>query len=231
MLTHSCQFTAHCSDWRSCSAFKTQKTKIDFCILSTTERVCFFPSTINTPFLKLVLAPVTLITVLCGGVHRELWAGRCQHVWLLPLLSRWWARQRPELLLQNPINTQIWNCNNRNNTWCQTSTVRHDGESWLRLKVSLSDRWFPLFVRVRLCVCELYRYCFTKFRMNLCPTIVSLLYVWNGPVLLIYGASLLFQRFLFLTGCVQKQQVIISVCKQKDVSLRTLLFWKSGVVC
>lgn len=49
MLTHSCQFTAHCSDWRSCSAFKTQKTKIDFCILSTAERVCFFFPPPSTP--------------------------------------------------------------------------------------------------------------------------------------------------------------------------------------
>ena len=70
------------------------------------QRFWVFFSSVAALFLQLVLVPVALITVLCAGVRRELWGGRCQHVWLL-VLNRWRERQWPELFLQNPINTLI----------------------------------------------------------------------------------------------------------------------------
>lgn len=139
---------------------KTYKSKLDFGILSISHHISFI---INIPFVRLVLVPVALITVLCEGVCRELLGGWCQHVWLL-VLNRWWEQQWPELLLRNPLNTQtltvisdiiektvvavVWNIYNLPH-W------RRDAD---RLKVYMSHRWFAVgaFLCVRLSV---YSFC------------------------------------------------------------------------
>lgn len=88
--------------------------KSEFCLASD----CVFFSSSPASFLKLVLVPVALITVLHEGVLGELLGGWCQHVWLL-VLNRWRVGSGPSYACKIPSTLRyksgIWCCSIKHN--------------------------------------------------------------------------------------------------------------------